>query len=144
MNFPIEPRPNLEDVKRQLPPLDTSPSPGFPPPANPTADIGEQLAGEEALEIASKRFKATNSKVIKSSLMSYEEAQEQLLGHIEADHPLFNTPVRVIEISGFFQRRRGRHFTFKGEVSTSTPTFTKAYIVLRAADGLLLITKVVN
>jgi hypothetical protein len=67
--------------------------------------------------------------------MSYKEAR-QLLEPIEQDHPLFNTPVRVVEIFGTFKRRK--HRPFQEKVSTSTPTFTKGYIIFRAADGLLL------
>ena len=103
----MEPAPNPEDAKRQLPPLDIAPLPGFPPPANPSADIGEEVAAKKALEIAVKSFKAANSKVIKSSLMSYKEARQQLSLPIE-DHPLFKTPVRLIEISGTFKRRSHR------------------------------------
>jgi len=140
---PIEPAPTPEDAKRQLPPVDTSPLPGFPPPANPAADIGEQVTTKKALKIAVKSFKAANSKLIKSSLMSYEEARQQVSEPIERDHPLFNTPVRVIEISGTFNRRSRR--PSQEEVPTlTTPTFTKAYIVLRAADGLLLVTQLVK
>lgn len=141
-SLPIEPAPNPEDAKRQLPPLNTDPLPGFPPPANPAADIGEQVAAEKALKLAVIDFKATNPKVIKSSLMSYKEARQQLSEPIEEDHPLFNTPVRVIEISGTFKRRS--HRPSQKEVPTSTPTFTKGYIILRAADGFLLLTKVVR
>lgn len=140
MNLPIEPAPNSEDAKRQLPPKNTNQLPGFPPPANPTADIGE-LAGEKALKIAANTFKATNSKIIKSSLMSYKEARQQLSIPIEEDHPLFNTPVRVIEISGTFRRRN--HRPSQDEVSTSTPSI-KGYIIFRAADGLLLSTQLVK
>ena len=139
---PIEPAPNPEDDQRQLPPVDTSPLPGFPPPANPSADIGEQVAVKKALEIAVKSFKAANAKVIKSSLMSYKEARQQLSEPIEEDHPLLNTPVRVIEISGTFKRRSYR--PSQEEVPTSTSTFTKGYLILRAADGFLLLTKVVK
>lgn len=137
----MEPAPNPEDAKRQLPLLDTAPLPGFPPPANPSADIGEEVAAKKALEIAVKSFKAANSKVIKSSLMSYKEARQQLSLPIE-DHALFNTPVRLIEISGTFKRRS--HRPSQSEVPTSTPTFTKGYIILRAADGFLILTKVVK
>lgn len=141
-SLPIEPAPNPEDAKHQLPPVNTDPLPGFPPPTNPAADIGEQAAAEKVLKLAVLDFKATNSTVINSSLMSYKEARQQLSEPIEEDHPLFNTPVRVLEISGTFKRRS--HRPFQEEVSTSTPTFTKSYIILRAADGLLLFTKLVK
>ncbi len=141
-SLPIRPAPNPEDAKRQLPPVNTDPLPGFPPPANPAADIGEQVAAEKALKLAVIDFKATNPKVIKVSLMSYKEARQQLLEPIEEDDQLFNTPVRVIEISGTFKRRNHRRPSQK-EVPTSTPTFTKGYIILRAADGILLVTKLV-
>lgn len=143
MNFPIEPAPNPEDAKRQLPAVNTAPLLGFPPPANPLADIGEQVAAKKATELAVIDFKATNPKVIKSTLMTYKEAQQQLSEPIiEEDHSLFNTPVRLVEISGSFKRRRSRPSQKK--ILTSTPTFTKAYIILRSADGLLLFTKLVK
>jgi len=141
-SLPIEPAPNPEDAKRQLPPVNTDPLPGFPTPANPAADMGEQVAAEKALKLAVIDFKATNPKVIESSLMSYKEALQQLSEPIEEDHPLFNTPVRVLEIAGTFKRRS--HRTTQEEVSTSTKTFTKGYIIFRAADGLLLFTKLVK
>ncbi|MGI8932662.1 MAG: hypothetical protein ACR2FS_01165 [Phormidesmis sp.] len=106
---------------------------------NLTVDIGEQAVVDKALDIASKRFRATDLRVVKSSLMSYEEAHAQLLEPIETDHLFLNTPVRVVEISGFFQRRE--RSPFQKEVLTPAPTFTKAYVVLRAADGLLLVVK---
>ena len=138
--YPMKPAPNSEDAKRQLPPVDTAPNPGFPPPANLSAHIAEQVAAKKALEIAVKSFKAANAKVIKSSLMSYKEALQQLSEPIEEEHLLFNTPVWVIEISGTFKRRS--HRPSHSEVATSTPTFTKAGIILRKADGFLLLTKV--
>ena len=140
MNIPIEPELIPKDTGRQLSSVDTSS--GFPSPANPTADIGEQVAIDRALEIASNRYKATNSEILKSSLMSYEEAQKQLLESTETEDPLFNPLVWVIKISGSFQRR-GRS-SFQGEVQPPIPTFTKAYVVLRAADGLVLATKAVK
>lgn len=140
--LPVEPGVNPEDVGRSLPPVDTSPLPGFPSPSNPTANIDKQVAIDKALKIASKRFRATNSRVVKFSLTSYEEAAEQLIGSVGTDRSLLNTPVQVIELSGSFGRRsRSR---FQEEVSTPTPTFTKAYVVLRAADGALLIAKTVR
>ncbi len=104
--------------------------------------MSEQVAAEKALKIAANRWKTANSKIIQSSLISYQEARQQLSEPIEEDHPLFNTLVRVIEISGTFTRRN--HRPSQEEVPTSSPTFTKAYVVFRAADGLLLLTKVVE
>ena len=138
---PIEPAPNSEDDKCQLPPVESSQLPSFPPPANPSADIGEQVAVKKALEIAVKSFKAANAKVLKSSLMNYKEARQQLSEPIKEDHPLFNTLVRIIKISGNFKRRSYR--PSQEEIPTSTP-ITKGYIILRAADGFLLLTKVVK
>ena len=141
-SFSIEPAPNPEDAKRQLPLVDTEALPGFLPPVNPTNDIGEQVAVEKALRLAVIDFKATNSKVIKSSLMSYKEARQQLLEPIKEDTQLFNTLVWVIEISGTFKRRS--HRPSQEKVATSIPTFAKGYIIFRAADGLLLFTKLVK
>ena len=73
--------------------------------------------------------------------MSYKEARQQLLEPIEEDQ-LFNTAVWVIEISGTFKRRSQR--PSQKEVAKSTPTFAKAYIIFRAADGLLLVTQLVK
>ena len=99
-------------------------------------------AVDKALEIALKRFNATESRVVDSTLVSYEETAERLLGSIVGiDRSLLNTPVWVIELSGSFQRRS--RSPFQKDVSTPTPTFTKAYIVLRAADGALLIAQAV-
>lgn len=140
--LPVEPGINPEDIERQLPAVDTFPLPGFPPPSNPAADIGEQLSVDKALEIASNRFRATESRVVESALVSYEDAARRLLGPIEIDRSLRSTPVRVIELSGSFQRRS--RSPFQEEASTSIPTFTKAYIVLRAADGVLLIAQTVR
>ena len=104
-------------------------------PADPTADIGESVAAETALKIVAKRFKATKSTVIKSSLMSYKEARQLGPDPIEEDHPLVNTRVRVVEILGSFQVR-GR--PSPQGVPASTLSYTKGYIILRAADGLPL------
>lgn len=51
MNFPREPAPNPEDAKYQQPHPNTGPLLGFPPPANPNADIGEEVAAESALKL---------------------------------------------------------------------------------------------
>lgn len=67
--------------------------------------------------------------------MSYKQARQQLSEPIE-EHQLFNTPVWVIEISGIFNRRNRR----SSQEEVATTPFTKAYIVLRAADNLLLVT----
>lgn len=133
--FPTESAQNPEDSKQQLPLLNTDPLPSLPSPANPTADIGEQVAAKIALEIVAKRFKAINSKVIKSSLISYKEALQQLPEPVGEDHPLAKTQVRLVEISGTFQ---GRSRRLVQGVTTSPRTFTKAYIILRNADGFLL------
>lgn len=45
-----EPAPNSEDIKGQLPPVNNEPLPDFSVPANPNADIGEQVAAEIALK----------------------------------------------------------------------------------------------
>jgi len=134
--LPTDPVPNPEDAQHQLPPGNTEPNQGFLPPANLNADVGEQVAAQTALKIAAKRFIASNSTVIKSSLTSYNEARQKLSMPIEKEHQLFNTPVRVIEISGTFKRKSRQRS--QNQVLTSTPTFTKGYIILRAADGLLL------
>lgn len=131
-----EPVPNPEDTKGQLPPVNNEPLPNFSVPANPNGDIGEQVAAERALKIViGKRFNASNSKVIKSSLMSYKEARQLGLEPLREDHPLINTQVRLVEISGTFQVRDRPS---RQGVPTSTLTYTKGYIILRAADGLRL------
>ncbi len=125
---------NSEEIKQQLPLLNTDPLPSLPSPANPTGDIGE-LAVQIALDTVIKRFKAINSKVIKSSLVSYKEALQELPEPVGEDHPLAKTQVRLIEISGTFQ---GKNRRLRAGETRSSRTFTKAYVILRKADGSLL------
>jgi hypothetical protein len=74
--------------------------------------------------------------------MSYKEALQQQSEFIEEKHPLVKTPVRVVEISGTF-KVRNRQRSQQGE-PTSALTYTKGYIILRAADGLQLRTILLN
>jgi hypothetical protein len=107
---------------------------GFPPPAHPDADIGDRDAAQRAINIAATRFGECNPRVIKNSVMSYREAFRLGAEPLDSeDDPLASTPVRVVEILGTFKRRRGRP-----RQAESSPTFTKGYIILRAADGLPL------
>ena len=137
MNIPIEPAPDPKDANRQLPSTARA-TLGFPPVANPAANIGERGAAEKALKIAANRYKASNSRVIKSSVMIYKEAMR--LGpepiEVSEDDPLVNTPVQVVEIAGDF-KVRNRPRPWQG-VPATTLAYTKGYIILRAADGLLL------
>ncbi len=125
---------NSEEIKQQLPLLNTDPLPSLPSPANLTGDIGE-LAVQIALDTVIKRFKAINSKVIKSSLVSYKEALQELPEPVGEDHPLAKTQVRLVEISGTFQ---GKNRRLRAGETRSSRTFTKAYVILRKADGSLL------
>jgi hypothetical protein len=138
---PIEPAPNPEDAKRQQPHPNTGPLQGLPPPANPNADIGKEVAEQNALKLAVAYFKANNAKVIHSSVMSYKDGLLQVSESIAEDDPLANTLVRLIEMSGTFKRRR--HPRWWENESASHPAFTKGYIILRAADGYLLHTKLI-
>lgn len=52
---------------------------------------------------------------------------------IAEDDELANTPVRVVEMTGVFKRRGRRPLQ-----QASTLPYTKAYVILRAADGLAL------
>lgn len=126
---------NYEEIKQQLPLLNTDPLPSLPSPANPTDDIGEQVAVQIALDTVTKRFKAINSKVIKSSLVSYKEALQELPEPVGEDHQLAKTQVRLVEISGTFQ---GKNRRLRAGETRSSRTFTKAYVILRKADGFLL------
>lgn len=134
MNLPVEPAPNPQNAKRQQPPLDTSPLPGLPPEVNPYADIGEEVAAQTGLEFVKGRFKGSNSKVIRSVLMSYKEARQLGPEPTGEDDPIAKTRVRLVEISGTFQERRHA----RRGTQPSTQLFKKAYIILRASDGLLL------
>ncbi len=67
--------------------------------------------------------------------MSYKEACQLGTEPLREDDPLINTRVRVVEISGNFQVR-GR--PSRQGVLTSTLTYTKGCVVLRAADGFPL------
>lgn len=50
------PEPDLEDAKRQLPLVNTDPLPGFPPPVDPSVNIGEQVAVQIAFAIAATQY----------------------------------------------------------------------------------------
>ncbi len=128
------PAPNPEEPSRQLPPTSYETLRGFLPPANPEADIGDRDAAQRAINIAATRFGECNPRVIKNSVMSYREAFRLGAEPLDSeDDPLASTPVRVVEILGTFKRRRGRP-----RQAEASPTFTKGYIILRAADGLPL------
>ncbi|MEI1375141.1 hypothetical protein PQG02_21045 [Nostoc sp. UHCC 0926] len=129
------PAPNPEDANRQFPTTSRA-TLGFPPLANPAADIGERDAAQRAISIAVADFGESKPRVINNSVMSYREALRQGSEPVEVseDDPLVNTQVRIVEISGNFQVRGRRQ---KG-ASTSTEAYTKGYIILRAADGLQL------
>ncbi|MBV6623822.1 MAG: hypothetical protein KI793_12950 [Rivularia sp. (in: Bacteria)] len=126
---------NSEEIKQQLPLLNTDLLPSLPFPLNPTGDIGEQVAVQIALDRVTKRFKAINSKVIKSSIVSYKEALQELPEPVSEDHPLAKTQVRLVEISGTFQ---GKNRRLRAGKTRSYRTFRKAYVILRKADGFLL------
>ena len=136
MNSPTpEPAPDPQDANRQLPPTSRG-SKGFPPPTNPAADIGERGAAQRALGVVAARYRESNPRVIKSSVMSYKEALQlgsEPLSVAEEDE-LANTSVRVVEMTGVFKVRNHA----RREAPASTLSYTKAYVILRAADGLEL------
>ncbi|MGC1394346.1 MAG: hypothetical protein WA828_08695 [Coleofasciculaceae cyanobacterium] len=134
--------PDPQDVNRKLPSTSRG-SKGFSPPTNSAADIGERGATQKALGMVAARYKERNPRVIKSSVMKYKEALQlgtKPLPVAEGDE-LANTSVRVVEMSGVFkvrnQSRRERNQSQR-EVPASTLSYTKAYVILRAADGLEL------
>jgi hypothetical protein len=136
MNSPTpEPAPDPQDANRQLPATSRG-SKGFPPPINPAADIGEHGAAQRALGMVAARYRERNPRIIKSSVMRYKEALQ--LGpeplSVAEDDELANTSVRVVEMAGVFKVRNQA----RREVSVSTFSYTKAYVILRAADGLKL------
>ena len=68
--------------------------------------------------------------------MSYREALKLGLETIAvADDELANTPVRVVEMTGVFKTKIS---PFRQQGVTDTLIRTKAYVILRAADGLRL------
>jgi hypothetical protein len=125
------PAPNHQNGNYELPAVDNEPLPGLPKEINPGADIGEEAAIQKAL-LAGARFKATNPTVIRCALMTYFEAR-QFSEPINDDDPDAQLQVRLVEMSGTFQGRRHRR-----GLQTSAPLFKKAYVILRASDGLPL------
>lgn len=130
------PAPDPEDANRPLPPIGPAPI-GFPPPANPNAIISEPDAIQKALRTAAYRGE-DNPTVVKSSVMSFEEALK--LGSDPISLPeqdgLANIPVRVVEMKGTFKPRSGP--PRRGQAPKTTRSFTKTYVFLRATDGLEL------
>lgn len=127
------PAPNPLDGKYELPAVDNEPLPGLPKEMNPGADIGEEVAIQEAL-LTRATYRATNPTVIRCALMTYFEAR-QFSEPIDDDHPNAQLQVRLVEMSGTFQGGRLRP---RPGIQTSTRYFKKAYVILRASDGLLL------
>lgn len=125
--------PNPQYGNFELPGVDNEPLPGLPEEINSGADIGEEAAIQKALQ-SGARFKATNPTVIRCALMSYKEAR-QFGEPIDDDHPNAQLQVRLVEMSGTFQGGRLRP---RPGIQTSTRFFKKAYVILRASDGLPL------
>ena len=97
-------------------------------------DISQQLLVDRALEIVSGRFRAADSRVVRSTLTTYEEATK-LLGFVKSDRLLLDTAVWIIELSGSFQRKGRPPLQ---EETLPIPTFTRAYVVLKASDSALM------
>lgn len=107
---------------------------GFPPPINPHIIISELDAIQRA-SLEAGRYGEKNPEVIRSRLMSYKEALQLIPEPISVteDDELANTPVLLVEMTGAFKvRSRPRG------VAVPTQPFTKAHVILRAADGLIL------
>lgn len=125
------PAPNHQNNNYELPGVDNEPLPGLPKEINPGTDIGEEAAIQKALQ-SGARFKATNPTIIRCALMTYFEAR-QFGEPIDDTQPDAQLQVRLVEMSGTFQGRRH----MRG-VQTPAPVFKKAYVILRASDGLRL------
>lgn len=126
MSIPNPPYGNYE-----LPSGDDEPLPGLPEETSPGADIGEEAAVQKALSTRGT-YGAINPTVVRCALMTYKEAR-QFYEPIDEDNPKAQIRVRLVEMSGTFQGRRHRR-----GVETSNIFFNKAYVILRASDGLLL------
>jgi hypothetical protein len=125
--------PNHQNGNYELPAVDNEPLPGLPKEINPGADIGEEAAIQKALQ-SGARFKATNPTVIRCALMTYFGAR-QFSEPIDDAHPNAQLQVRLVEMSGTFEGGRLRP---QPGVQTSARFFNKAYVILRASDGLRL------
>ncbi|MBW4577596.1 MAG: hypothetical protein KME08_20370 [Aphanothece sp. CMT-3BRIN-NPC111] len=135
MNTPKPSNPPAENpdfASSQFSPTSPYPS-GFPAATSPEGDIGERVAIERALLMAPTYGESTPT-VISANLMTYKEAMQ--LGpeplSVSEEHPRSNIPVRLVILTGAFKGRS------RPRGVTNTPTFTKAHIILRAADGLML------
>ncbi|MBW4575001.1 MAG: hypothetical protein KME08_06920 [Aphanothece sp. CMT-3BRIN-NPC111] len=150
--LPVEPTPNqlpptpspAEPTGNQLFPAPSDPGPvgavpTLPPAANPKADIGELGARQKGLEIAAKQHGQPNPTIIRAAAMTYKEAVRTLPKEAQGTPPdrEANIPVRVVEMEGVF--KAPRHSGPPG-VPEDTRSATKLYLILRAADGLLLET----
>lgn len=123
--------PNLDTS--EFPPIGAPPT-SLPLPKDLSADIGENEAVQRALKIAEGRFGANNPQVVSAKLTTYKEAMQlgpEPLEVLEQD-PRSNMLVRVVEMKGAFKIR-----SMPAHAKTP-PTFTKALIIVRAPDGLIL------
>ena len=122
------------DLNNNLQNLPKAPAPTpLPLPKDLSADIGESTAVQIALKIVDGKFGESNPQVISANLMTYKEGM--LLSpeptSVPEEDPRSKMLVRVVKMEGAFQPRRGRH-------GATTRTFTKALIVIRVPDGLVL------
>lgn len=139
MALEIMSAPNPQYGNFELPAVDNEPLPGLPKEINPGADIGEEAAVQKAL-LTRATFRAINPTVVRCALMTYKEAR-QFGEPIDEDDPKAQLQVRLVEMSGTFQGGRRRP---QPGVQTSTRFFKKAYVILRASDGLSLGYSLVN
>lgn len=134
MNPPTTPpAPDPDDANHQSPPIGNAVH-GFPPPLNPHVIISQLDAIQRAL-LEAGRYGENNPEVIRSRVMSYQDALQLMpeSTSVAEDDELANTPVLLVEMAGAFKiRSRPRR------VAAPTQPFTKAHIILRAADGLAL------
>ncbi len=123
--------PNPPYGNYELPSVDNEPLPGLPEEMNEGAFLVEETAVQKAL-LTRATYGAINPTVVRCALMSYFEAR-QFSEPIGEDDPKAQIQVRLVEMSGTFQGRRHQR-----GVQTSNIFFNKAYVILRASDGLLL------
>jgi len=122
-----------EDTNRQLSSATVSP-PSFPPPAKPDVDIGERVAVQKALQVLTARASGSSPTVIRCSQIIYGELgkfEPKLVELAALTCREAKLRIYVVELEGIFTSTG----MSRPHGARAPGPFTKAYILVRAADG---------
>lgn len=134
-----EPAQNPEAADSQLPPLGPPPKDFRLPENRRNAVISQAEAIQRACHAAASWEEDDNPRILRSSLMKFEDALKVGLNDVSLPEqdPLNNLTVWLVEMSGTFLRHRSRPPIPRRTIPPRLPA-RKAYVILRAADGLEL------